>query len=102
MRTCEEVCRVSLDPSARATVAAAFSPDGELLVTVGADNQHTVQIWDWKVPGAGVGDGGKVVGCVGQGGVVRVNTRRESTYSVILPFLNVLFCSLGELVDPSA
>jgi hypothetical protein len=28
VRTCEEVARVNLDPSARAAVAAAFSPDG--------------------------------------------------------------------------
>lgn len=70
VRTCCEVARVSLDPSARAAVAVAFSPDGALLVTVGCDNQHTVTLWDWRAPGVGDagGSGGRPVGWVGQGG----------------------------------
>ena len=71
VRTCEEVARVNLDPSARAAVAVAFSPDGATLVTVGCDNQHTVTLWDWRAPGVGEeqgGKGGKPVGWIGQGG----------------------------------
>lgn len=69
VRTCHEVARVNLDPTARAVAAAAFSPDGSLLVTVGCDNRHTVTIWDWRRPGVGEegGRGSKPVGWVGQG-----------------------------------
>jgi len=32
----------------RAVKSVAFSPDGTLLVSVGADNENTVTVWDWK------------------------------------------------------
>jgi hypothetical protein len=31
----------------RAVIAMGFSPDGERLVTVGADNNHSLFVWRW-------------------------------------------------------
>jgi len=32
----------------RAVIALAFSPDASRLLACGADNQHTIHVWDWK------------------------------------------------------
>lgn len=32
----------------RAVIALAFSPDASQLLACGADNQHTIHVWDWK------------------------------------------------------
>ena len=52
---CAELARVE-DPDGymRAFVALAFSPDGRALLAVGADDKHTVTMWDWRkaVPGS--------------------------------------------------
>ena len=53
VRTGEEVKRVRLDAGMRSVAAVAFSPDGATLVTVGCDDAHTVQIWDWRAENAG-------------------------------------------------
>jgi len=39
---------IELDSGARGVLALAFSPDGDTLAMVCADNQHTVYVWDWK------------------------------------------------------
>ena len=31
----------------RSVCAAAFSPDGQLLIAVGCDDQHTIGVWKW-------------------------------------------------------
>lgn len=68
VRTCEEVARVPLETNFRSVAAVSFSPDGSKLVTVACDNNHTVQIWNWRKPGVGEArPGGKVVGLVGEG-----------------------------------
>ena len=53
VRTLREVARVPLSADARAVAGAAFSPDGTTLVTAGCDNNHTVQVWDWRVARVG-------------------------------------------------
>ena len=53
VRTLREVARVRLAADARAVAGVAFSPDGATLVTVGCDNNHTVQVWDWRVARVG-------------------------------------------------
>ena len=47
------VARVPLAADARAVAGVAFSPDGAMLVTAGCDNNHTVQVWDWRVARVG-------------------------------------------------
>ena len=42
------VRRLDFAADARGIVALAFSPDGTKLVSVSTDNQHTVQVWDWR------------------------------------------------------
>lgn len=68
-RTCREVARVRLSESSRAVAAVGFSPDGAALTTVGCDDSHTVQIWDWRARGVGEprARGGGLIGLVGQG-----------------------------------
>lgn len=39
---------IELDSGARGVLALAFSPDGDTLAMVCADNQHTVYVWEWK------------------------------------------------------
>ena len=53
VRTLREVARVPLAADARAVAGVAFSPDGAMLVTAGCDNNHTVQVWDWRVARVG-------------------------------------------------
>lgn len=53
-RTLKEVARIPHDPESRSVVAMAFSPDGAALVTVTADNAHTVTVWDWRAPKVGL------------------------------------------------
>jgi microtubule-associated protein-like 6 len=53
VRTLREVARVPLSADARAVAGVAFSPDGAMLVTAGCDNNHTVQVWDWRVARVG-------------------------------------------------
>ena len=68
-RTCREVARVRLSESSRAVAAVGFSPDGAALTTVGCDDSHTVQIWDWRARDVGEprARGGGLIGLVGQG-----------------------------------
>jgi WD40 repeat protein len=47
-RSCEEVCRITHGETDRAVVCVGWSPCGELLATVAADDQHSVRLWAWK------------------------------------------------------
>eukprot|EP00741_Cyanophora_paradoxa_P013198 tig00000178_g12750.t1 len=54
-----------LPPHGTGVAALAFSPDGNKLVSVGLDPDHTVVLWDWRKSRALVsekGDGNKIFG----------------------------------------
>jgi WD40 repeat protein len=63
------VARIDHPETERGVVGAAFSPCGRRLVTVTADDSHTVRIWDWRKAGVGGGNAAnnKTVGLVGEG-----------------------------------
>ena len=46
---CRELARLQ-DPEGymRSFIAVAFSPDGNVLITVGSDDKHTVSMWNWR------------------------------------------------------
>jgi len=45
--SCRELVRIK-HGAVRFVVACTFSPDGNKLATLGADNYHTLSIWDWR------------------------------------------------------
>ena len=42
-----ELQRLHMPIGSRAVIALGFSPDGNTLVTVTSDNQHSLYVWDW-------------------------------------------------------
>ena len=48
VRTLLPLARIGMGEYERYVCCAAFSADGKRLAAVGADNQHTMMVWDWK------------------------------------------------------
>lgn len=44
----QEIRRIYLDAEERDVFAVSFSPNGEHLATISADDYHTVSVWDWR------------------------------------------------------